>query len=142
MRGKSAFVKLPVEVKIAHSFSKDTFEYWKQNSFPNEGDIHNEYRESRKAYRSLLHGFLNEIESDRNFKLCAADDSDEKLFWKLLKGQRCSSQRSTFLVDGKMITDKGEYVTCGQTILRQGWDLMIISVSESPTMLKKYLSLC
>ena len=33
-------------------------------------------------------------------------DSNEKLFWKLLKGQRCSSQMSVSLVDGKMITDK------------------------------------
>ena len=51
---------------------------------------------------------MNEIESDRISKLCAAADSDERLFWKLLKGQRCSSQMSAFLVDGKMITDKGE----------------------------------
>ena len=56
------------------------------------------------------------------------------------------SQMSAFLVDGKkMITDKGGYVTCGQTILRhlvppwQGSDLMIISAPESPTVLKKYL---
>ena len=45
-RGKSVFVKLPIDVKTDRSFSKDTFEYWKQNSFPNEGDIHDEYRES------------------------------------------------------------------------------------------------
>ena len=147
-RAKSVFVKLPAEVKTARSFSKNTFKYWKQNSFPNEGDIHDEYRENRKAYRSLLCGFLNEIESDRSSKLCPATDSDEKVFWKLLKGRRCSSQMSAFLVDGKMITDKGggggEYVTCGQTILRhlvlpwRGWDLMIISAPESPTVLKKY----
>ena len=51
-------------------------------------------------------------------KLCAATDSDERLFWKLLKGQCCSSQMSAFLVYGKMITDKWEYVIFGQTILR------------------------
>ena len=33
-------------------------------------------------------------------------EPDEKLFWKLLKGQRFSSQMSSFLVDGKFITDK------------------------------------
>ena len=92
---------------LSHSFSEATFESWKQNSFPNEGDIHDKYCESRKAYRSLLRGFLNEIESDRISKLCATADSDERLFWKLLKGQRCSSQMSAFLVDGKIITDKG-----------------------------------
>ena len=73
------------------------------NSFPIEGDIYSEYRESRKAYRSLLGVFFCEIQSDRISKLCTATDSDEKLFWK-----RCSSQMSAFLVDGKMITDKGE----------------------------------
>ena len=30
-----------------------------------------------------------------------------KLFWKPLKGKHFSSQMSAFLVDGKMITDKG-----------------------------------
>ena len=38
---------------------------------------------------------------------------------------------SALLVDGKLVTDKGEYVTCGQTILRhmvphrRGWNLVI-----------------
>ena len=33
-------------------------------------------------------------------------NTDEKLFWKLLKGQRSSLQMISFLVDGKFITDK------------------------------------
>ena len=77
--------------------------------------------------------------------LCVAPDSDEKLFWKLLKGQRFLSQMSAFLVDGKMITDEGGIHDIVQTVLRhlvppwRGWDLMIISAPESPTVLKKYL---
>ena len=35
-----------------------------------------------------------------------ASETNEKLFWKLVKSQRSSSQMSAFLVDGKMITDK------------------------------------
>ena len=93
-------------------------------------------------YRSLLRGFLNEIESDRISKLCAAADSDEKLFWKLLKGQRCSSQMSAFLVAGKMITDKGEihdmwadhFEALGTPLAGIGFD-----DPESPTVFKKYL---
>ena len=42
---------------------------------------------------SLIFGILTE-----SSKLCAAADSDEELFWKLLKGQCCSSQMSAFLV--------------------------------------------
>ena len=39
-------------------------------------------------------------------KLCNAASTVEKIFWKLLKGQRFSSQMSSFLVGGKFITDK------------------------------------
>ena len=39
-------------------------------------------------------------------KLCNAAESDEKLFWKLLKGQQSTSQMSTFLVENKLITAK------------------------------------
>ena len=49
-RGKSVFVKLPVEVKTARFSSEATFDHWKQNSFPIEGDIHDEDRESRKVF--------------------------------------------------------------------------------------------
>ena len=47
-------------------------------------------------------------ESDRVTKLCSAADSDERLFWKLLKGQKSSSQMSAFLVNGSLITDINE----------------------------------
>ena len=52
--------------------------------------------------------FLNQLESDRVTKLCSAADSDEKLFWKVLKGQKSSSQMSAFLVNGSLITDINE----------------------------------
>ena len=50
--------------------------------------------------------FLNNLESDKVKKLCNAAKSDEKLFWKLLKGQQSTSQMSAFLVENKLITDK------------------------------------
>ena len=55
-----------------------------------------------------MRSFLNQLESDRVTKLCSAADSDEKLFWKLLKGQKSSSQMSVFLVNGSLITDINE----------------------------------
>ena len=39
-------------------------------------------------------------------KLCNLAGSNEKHFWRLLKGQRSTSQMTAFLVDGKLITDK------------------------------------
>ena len=41
-------------------------------------------------------------------KLCVAEETDEKLFWKLLKGQRSSSQMSAFLVNGAFITEEND----------------------------------
>ena len=55
-----------------------------------------------------MRSFLNQLESDRVTKLCSAADSDENLFWKLLKGQKSSSQMSAFLVYGSLITDINE----------------------------------
>ena len=55
-----------------------------------------------------MRSFLNQLESDRVTKLCSAAGSDEKLFWKLLKGQKSSSQMSAFLVNGSLITDINE----------------------------------
>ena len=53
-----------------------------------------------------MSNFLNSLENDKVTKLCNTAESDEKLFWKLLKGQRFSSQMSAFLVEDKLITDK------------------------------------
>ena len=39
-------------------------------------------------------------------KLCNAACTNENLFWRLLEGQRSTSQMTTFPVDGKIITDK------------------------------------
>ena len=55
-----------------------------------------------------MSSFLNQLESDRVTKLSSVADSDEKLFWKLLKGQKSSSQMSAFLVNGSLITDINE----------------------------------
>ena len=53
-----------------------------------------------------MRNFLNNLENDKVMKLCNAAESDEKLFRKLLKGQRSSFQMSAFLVKDKLITDK------------------------------------
>ena len=79
---------------------------WKNHDFPSVGDIHDTYRCLRKEYRLLMRNFLNNLENDKVRKLCNAAESDEKLFWKLLKGQRSTSQMSAFLVKDKLITDK------------------------------------
>ena len=62
----------------------------------------------RRDYRKLLRKFLNKLETDKIKKLCVAAESNEKLFWKLLKGQRSTTQMNAFLIDGKLITDKND----------------------------------
>ena len=64
-----------------------------------------------------MRSFLNQLESDRVTKLCSAVDSDERLFWKLLKGQKSSSQMSAFLVNGSLITDINAYLVKKMTYL-------------------------
>ena len=58
---------------------------------PLEGDAHNIYLTKQKYYRSKLRDFLNHLEVDKIKILCNAADCNEKLFWKLLKGQKSFS---------------------------------------------------
>ena len=62
--------------------------------------------QTRKEDRQKLRNFLNQTEEDRIKKLCISVESNEKLFWKLIKSQRSSSQMSAFLVNGNLLTDK------------------------------------
>ena len=103
---RAIYVKLPADVKIARSQCKAAFDSWKDNKYPGDNEIHNVYRSKRKDYRSRLRCFLNQVEADKIKKLCNAASTDEKLLWKLLKGQRSSSHMSSFLVDGQFITAK------------------------------------
>ena len=105
-RKHRVYVSLPDEVKGSRTLCKEAFASWKQTEFSVESSKHDFYRVKRRDYRSCLLKFLNQLECDRIKKLCSAADSDEKLFWKLLKGQKSSSQMSAFLVNGSLVTDK------------------------------------
>ena len=93
-------------LKAARSVCKTAFDSWKKHNFPSGGVTHDTYRCTRKEYRLLLRNLLNNLESDKVKKLCNAAESNEKFSWKLLKGQRSTSQMSAFLVENKFITDK------------------------------------
>ena len=103
---KKVFFRLPDDVKSVRLQGKDAFDSWKQLNFPLEGDVHETYRATRKEYRQKLRSFLDQTEAGRIRKLCHATESNEKLFWKLVKSQRSSSQMSAFLVNGDLLTDK------------------------------------
>ena len=94
---RNVYVRLPEDVKTARSHFKVAFESWKNNDY-SDG--------KRREYRFKLRNFLNQLEAEKITKLCNAADSNEKLFWRLLKGQRSNLTNDRFLVDGKLITDK------------------------------------
>ena len=98
-------MKLPDYVKVARAEGISAFNSWKQSGFPTD-DTHVTYLAKRREYRQKLRKFLNQSETDRIKDLCNAANSNENLFWKLIKGQRSSSQISAFLVGDKLITDK------------------------------------
>ena len=58
------------------------------------------------VYRNELRKFLHDTEMENIKKLHFAADSNEKEFWKLVKGQRSSSQMNAFQIDGAMCNDK------------------------------------
>ena len=98
--------KNPGDVKAARSVCITAFDSWKKHDFLSGGVTQDTYCCTRKEYRLLLRNVLNNLDSDKVKKLCNVAESDEKLFWKLLKGQRSTSQMKEFLVENKLITDK------------------------------------
>ena len=98
------YVSLPRNVKSARKQRKAAFDSWKNNNFNTTGEIHDDYSYKRKEYRSLLRDFFNQLEVQKIDRLCTAAETDEKRFWKLLKGQRHSSQMHAFLIEGKLLS--------------------------------------
>ena len=107
-RKHGIYVSLPVSVKEARIQCMEVFESWKQVDFLKGGHEQDTYKSKWMIYCSAMRDFLNETANTRVQKLSFATDNDEKTFWRLLKGQRCSLQMSTFLVNGELITDKNE----------------------------------
>ena len=102
------YAKLTDDVKAARFCSKKCFDSRKRDEFFNSGAVHDNYHSKCRDCRKLLRKFLNKFETDKIKKLCVAAESNEKLFWKPLKGQRSTTQINAFLIDGKLITDKND----------------------------------
>ena len=108
-----------MSVKEARIQCIEAFESRKQVDFLKGAHEQDTYKSKRMIYRSAIRDrsamrdFLNETANTRVQKLSFAADNDEKTFWRLIKGQRCCSQMSAFLVNGELITDKNKSVICG-----------------------------
>ena len=100
------YVKLPLTIKSAKSKLNDLYRVWADNNFSVDDESHVMYILQRSVYRNELRKFLRDTEMENIKKLHFAADSNEKEFWKLVKGQRSSSQMSAFQIDGAMCNDK------------------------------------
>ena len=64
---------------------------------------------AQSAESIVEHCVLSSIKlSQRKSKDFVTSETAEKLFWKLIKGQRFTSQMGAFLVDGNILTDKNK----------------------------------
>ena len=64
----------------------------------------------RTDYRSLMREHLKIERETRISELCVASDVDEKMFWKLIKGEHCSSQLGSFMTDGRLTNSPQEII--------------------------------
>ena len=64
----------------------------------------------RTEYRSLMREHLKIERETEISELCFASDVDEKMFWKLIKVKRCSSQLGSFMVDGRLTNSPQEII--------------------------------
>ena len=85
------YFKPPSDFKDVRFQGKIAFNAWKEFDFPSDGNVYLVYGSKRKEYRLKLREFLNQLEVDKIIKHSHAAESNEKLFWKLIKGQRSSS---------------------------------------------------
>ena len=85
-------MRLPDDVKLARSHCKISFESWKEKDYPDRNETCKNYRSKRREYRFKLRNFLNQLEAEKIMKLCNAAYTNEKLFWRFLKGHRLTSQ--------------------------------------------------
>ena len=81
---------------------KAAFNSWEELDFPLNGNDTRIALNEKSTDRTVR----NFLEADKIRKLHNAANSDEKLFWKLLKGKRCSSQMGAFLVSDNLLIDK------------------------------------
>ena len=86
----------------------DLYRAWADNNFSVDDESHISYILQRSVYRNELRKFLRDTEMENIKKLHFAADSNEKELWKLVKGQRSSSQMSAFQTDDAMCNDKNK----------------------------------
>ena len=60
-RKHEVYVRLPDDVKVAHSQCKIAFDFWKQGQFSVSSIVHDNYWSKRKDYRLALRNFLNHL---------------------------------------------------------------------------------
>ena len=99
------YVKLPLTIKSAKSKLNDLYRVWADNNFSVDDESHVMYILQRSVYRNKLRKFLGDTKMENIKKIHFAADSNEKEFWKLVKGQRSSSQVNAFQIDGCMCND-------------------------------------
>ena len=84
--------KTTLNHQSAKSKLNDLCQVWADNSFSVDDESHVMYILQHSMYRNELCKFLRDTEMENIKKLHFAADSNEKEFWKLVKGQRSSSQ--------------------------------------------------
>ena len=72
--------------------------------------LNKDFFAKRTEYRLLMREHLKIERETKISELCFASDVDEKMFWKLIKGKRCSSQLGSFMVDGRLTNSPQEII--------------------------------
>ena len=65
----TVYVKLPSDIQAARHDCKGAFNLWKQQDFSDNGEVRDVYRTKCREYRTDLHKFFNQIETDKAAKL-------------------------------------------------------------------------
>ena len=76
---------------MARANHSTAFKAWKSSDFVNTSEIFYNYKSARTVYCSELCNFSSEKEHEKIKGLCDVSETNERLFWKLVKSQRSSS---------------------------------------------------
>ena len=91
--------KLPSHIVVVR---KDLNKLSNARKLDDSESLNKDFFAKRTEYKLLMRKHLKIERETKISELCFASEVDEKMFWKLIKGKRCSSQLGSFMVDGRL----------------------------------------
>ena len=104
LKKKKTVPRLPQGVRNVKRELSATFNQWKSESQPADGDSYFHYRNKKAEYRQALRNFIVDKENEKIAMLCDTLGVNEKQFWQMIKPKRTIRSGSHFILNGRVLS--------------------------------------